>query len=207
MEKNKLIKLIGSRMKEAREINNLTQVAAAKLLFGHDNSSYLSKIESGNYAKEMGQELLSIILKAAKAYEVSSDFLLGLSEEWEREPVLAIQKNIEGWMLQQQQRYLSIEINAIRDISNRQFAIETGINQLLPIITRCHQAIDVFKQNYPKFESLPKFSPVCFGVQSTFEKAGEVKRTLQKFHADTGTIKQGSRQLLPLIEMLGLGLV
>ena len=192
-----LIKLFGTRMKESRDLCNLTQQEAARLLgFGFENSSCLAKVELGTYTKSID---INLAIKAAQIYDVSLDFLFGLSGEWERDPVLTQQKNIEGWLIKHQQRYLSIEINAIRLLSNRQITLESNVNQLLPLISRCYEATETFKKSYPEFEDLPRFSPVCYNIQSVFNHAGKVKNSLQRFHGD---IKKQTSELQPLFELI-----
>ena len=73
MEQAAAVKTIGARMRQARELCNLSQSAAAKRL-GYSNSSKLSKVEG---ATDTNSVPLWLILRAAKVYEVSIDFLFG----------------------------------------------------------------------------------------------------------------------------------
>ena len=73
-EEAKLRRVFGERMYRARvEINGLPQLEAAKLL-GFSNSSSLAKIEMG----ESFSRAMPVI--AAKAYRVTTDFLLGVCD-------------------------------------------------------------------------------------------------------------------------------
>lgn len=74
---------IAQRMKEAREFNGLTQVAAAKQM-GYENSTQLSLHESGSRMPP-----LVVVLHASAVYGVPVDFLLGLTDEPERDPRMA----------------------------------------------------------------------------------------------------------------------
>ena len=64
----------------ARKLNQLDQSEAAKTL-GYSNSSQLSKIEAGQASVSR-----EFIVRAAIAYRASADYLLGLSNELERDP-------------------------------------------------------------------------------------------------------------------------
>jgi transcriptional regulator with XRE-family HTH domain len=75
--------LIAQRMKEAREFNGLTQVAAAKQM-GYENSTQLSLHESGGR-----MPTLVVVVHAAAVYGVPVDYLLGLTDEPERDPRMA----------------------------------------------------------------------------------------------------------------------
>ncbi len=79
---------IRKRLIHARQLNRLDQIEASHVL-GYKNSSALSKIESG-FAKIPKD----FIVKAALAYGVSIDYLMGLSDEPERDPRTAEQHAI-----------------------------------------------------------------------------------------------------------------
>lgn len=73
------LKLTGARLKEARELNRyLTQNEAAKLL--GTSVQALADAENGR----LNPLPLKFLKAAAATYAVSSDWLLGLVEDWEQ---------------------------------------------------------------------------------------------------------------------------
>lgn len=77
------VKIFGARAEAARVMCGMTQVEAAQIL-GFSNSSNLSKIERGvNGGSVRTYVPLSTIIKMASLYEVSTDYLLGLTDDWE----------------------------------------------------------------------------------------------------------------------------
>lgn len=78
-----LRKIVGQQMVEARKINGWDQTEAAEK-FGYKNSTQLSLIEQG---KRLPPH--EVLIKASEIYGVSVDFLLGLSDEPERDPKAA----------------------------------------------------------------------------------------------------------------------
>lgn len=82
------------RLVLARKLNHLDQRDAAKIL-GYSNSSQLSKIEAGQASVSR-----EFIVRAAVAYGVSADYLLGLSNEPERDPrtaeQVAVLRSVQG---------------------------------------------------------------------------------------------------------------
>jgi transcriptional regulator with XRE-family HTH domain len=84
-----IVKTFGARMVEARELCGYSQKKAAKLL-GYRNSSKLAKIEA---ASDTNSVPLWLIPKAAEVYEVSIDYLFGVSACWQREPIAAQEKD------------------------------------------------------------------------------------------------------------------
>jgi Helix-turn-helix. len=80
-EQAELAHAVGLRLKEAREMACLSQQQAAKLL-GYSNSTKLSKIESGRHSSQIP---LWVLKRAAELYDVSLDYLTGITETMERD--------------------------------------------------------------------------------------------------------------------------
>ncbi|MDB5957522.1 MAG: helix-turn-helix protein [Ramlibacter sp.] len=78
-----LRRVVGERMQEARRINGFDQTEAAARL-GYSNSTQVSLVEQG---KRLPPH--DVLIKAAKVYSVSVDYLLGESPEFDRDPKLA----------------------------------------------------------------------------------------------------------------------
>ena len=71
-----LIAIIGCRMREARELCGYSQAKAAELI-GYKNSSKLAKIENASDTKSVP---IGTLRRAAEIYNVSLDFLFGISD-------------------------------------------------------------------------------------------------------------------------------
>lgn len=78
-----LSKEIGARLREARTMAGYTQTDAAVKLFSYQNSSKLAKIEAG----QSSQIPLWLLRKACIKYDVSADYVLGITETMERDDV------------------------------------------------------------------------------------------------------------------------
>lgn len=76
-------KRVAHRMVESRELNGMSQTEAAEA-FGYRNSTQLSQWEKG---KRMPPILR--LIQATSIYRVSLDYLLGLSDEPDRDPASA----------------------------------------------------------------------------------------------------------------------
>lgn len=74
------IRATGARLNEARELCNMSLSYAAEQL-GYSNPSKLSKVENASDGYPIP---LWLVVEASKLYEVSTDFLLGASGDWER---------------------------------------------------------------------------------------------------------------------------
>lgn len=74
-----LVKTIGARLKASRELCNLSLSEAARRL-GYSNPSKLSKVEN---ATDTNSVPIRLIRDAARIYEVSTEYIFGLSEDFE----------------------------------------------------------------------------------------------------------------------------
>jgi hypothetical protein len=83
-------RLVRRRLMAARRINRWDQQEAARRL-GYATPAPLSKVEMGRIGLPRG-----FLVLAARVYNVSADFLLGLSDQPERDPRTATQQRIES---------------------------------------------------------------------------------------------------------------
>lgn len=74
------LKLTGKRLAAARELCNLNQTEAAKLI--NTSKQALKDAESG----KLNPLPITRLKSAAETYNVSADWLLGLVNDWERDP-------------------------------------------------------------------------------------------------------------------------
>jgi hypothetical protein len=191
-------KLVGERMKVAREgVCGLSQSTAAQLL-GFKNSSVLSKIEGGYMKKVDG----SIIFLAAFTYEVSADYLFGLSDEWERDPVYLQEKHIQGNIFAMSQSLMAREMNCIRDLSNKNHLVQQSISELIPLIGHCYNFLNKFLVDKKDEDLLQEINPAKSAITSTYQKSLEVKRLFLRYSQDLNNIRKGSKGSLPLLEFI-----
>lgn len=89
-----LARTAGERLRESREMAGINQLKAASLL-GYANSSKLSKIEGGG--DNSSQIPLWVIKRCACLYDVSVDYLLGITDAPEGENVshLALRETVK----------------------------------------------------------------------------------------------------------------
>ena len=80
--------VVARRFIAARELNGLSQTEGARAL-GYAKSGQLSLIESGKKTPP-----LTIIVRAASAFGVSADYLLGVSDEPERDPSASLRSGL-----------------------------------------------------------------------------------------------------------------
>lgn len=137
----------GVRMIAARERAGLTQLDVYPL-FGHQNSSRLSKIESGEHAMAVSYDVLAV---ATRIYGVSSDYLLGFTDIPNAAPDEIIQakaqKILPKLMAGEEEKIRSI-VTALDKIAAHVERNEARTKELLTAINR-------FRELNPGFDDMP----------------------------------------------------
>lgn len=80
-EQAELARAVGERLREAREMVGMSQLNASRHI-GYANSTKLSKIESGKHSSQIP---IWVLKRAAQVYDVSLDYLMGITETMEQE--------------------------------------------------------------------------------------------------------------------------
>ena len=174
--KRDLLKKIGSRMREAREISGFSQTKAASLI-GYKNSSRLNKIEC---ATDVSNISLDVIIRAAKIYDVSIDFLTGRSDDFERSAD-AVQVNdsmhyiLDLWMKQ----HLN-DMNAIRKNENKVKTLCKTVNMYSQSVNECRKSLNLFMAKNKQFDDMPcgamLVNAVCGAENAIYNATAALKR-------------------------------
>ena len=146
-EQSQLVKLIGSRLKAARELCNLSQSAAARRL-GYANPSKLSKVEA---AADTNSVPLWLIVAAAGVYDVSCDFLLGIADDWES----GLPRGTQTWMLEAWQRMRERDLLALDRVHREVHAAVTQLEAVTAAVTELSRAVSIYRAKNPDFDETP----------------------------------------------------
>ncbi len=117
-----LVKTVGARLRAAREMNNWSQIEAARRL-GYSNSSKLSKVEN---ATDTNSVPLWLIRDAARIYDVSVDYIFGLAKDWET----GVPRGLSGWILDEWEHQRRRDAAALATLAARVDACVTLIPAL-----------------------------------------------------------------------------
>ena len=105
------VKMIGARLREAREMNNLSLSEAARRL-GYSNPSKLSKVEN---ASDTNSVPVFLIRDAAELYDVSADYIFGLADDWET----GVPRGMTGWLADRWEEQRRRDISAMAALGAR----------------------------------------------------------------------------------------
>ena len=139
-----LVRTIGERLRQARELCNLSQSAAAKRL-GYANPSKLSKIET---ATDTNSVPLWLIPRAAMLYEVSVDFLFGVSSEWE----VGVPRGTQAWLLDAWERMRERDLTALDCLHREVASVAKFTTKLAEEGRAASDALNVFRAMNSHFD-------------------------------------------------------
>jgi len=142
-------------MKEARELCRLKLYEAAQLI--GLNTDKLEKIEGGT---DFDAIPLSAIQRAAKIYDVSADFLLCISEDWEHDPVIRQQRDflshVQSKLVETQAKTAAQLIQQQAEIN----VINDTVQSLAPAIKSINDSVIRFWEINPEFETMLGSAPI-----------------------------------------------
>lgn len=182
------VKEFGRRMKQARGLTKFTQEEAAALL-GYKNSTKLNKIELGSDTQAVR---LILIIRAAKLYDVTTDFLLGMSgDDWERDPNVFAQRECGGWLLDHIADKRRAEAQAMISLHRRQELLFVKVSKFLG---RAKDNLDLLKtvrELNPSFDDdLRGGSKLMRFLVETAEDAMGLTHELKKIRAYSDVAKK-----------------
>jgi len=164
------MKTIGARMLEARQLTKMHQMKAATLL-GIEKSQ-LQEIEH-DFPDSLP---LSLVLQASKIYDVSMDYLFGISDDWEQSPDARKERDflshIESLLAETQAK-------AAAEIIRQQAQINTlveSVRAMAPAIDSVQRSMDRFIELNDGFPDMPAGAMVL----SSIKKAQQAAQTATK---------------------------
>jgi DNA-binding XRE family transcriptional regulator len=161
-----IIKIVGSRMREARELCKLPRHVAADRLGVSDQS--LDRIESGIDIETIP---LKVIRQASLVYDVSVDFLLGFSDDWETDPKTRQDREFAAYLHQEQiQLFSRWAVKQMRQECQVE-AMAKAVGVLPAEIEAVDEALAAFKRMNPEFDKLAAGSQLQHRIQRANEKA------------------------------------
>lgn len=186
----KLIKIIGSRMREAREMSGLSQKQAADLL-GYANSSKLAKIEGATDTRSVP---LQTILKAAELYQVSVDFIFGIADDWERDPQLCRERAIGRWLYERLDRARTHDIAIFAELAHRIEIATAQITHLADGAEQARLAFDRFADINPTFPDLIGGARLQASLSALDDAGRKARGALRRLNLDLGLEQVGAME-------------
>lgn len=175
-EQARLVRLIGARMREARELTNMTQMEAAQRL-GYGNSSKLAKVEN---ATDTCSIPLPLVARAAKLFDVSTDFLFGLTTDWERD----IAGEYNSFLLLQWEEARHRDLQIMERLYRRIRTVAAEIDGLVAGAREVAAALCAVRGRGGEFDDMPAGNRLKTAIERQAEAALHAERGLLRFRAE-----------------------
>ena len=146
-DQSQLVSRIGQRLREARELNRLSQSEAARQL-GYSNPSKLSKLES---ATDTNSVPLWLIHAASRLYCVSTDWLFGLSEDFEPDAP----RSAQVWMLDAWQKMRERDMRILDGLHVEVVTVAQTTSDLVDGVRAMGDALSAFRTRNGEFDDMP----------------------------------------------------
>lgn len=174
-KQTEIVKTIGQRLKASRELCNLSLSEAARRL-GYANPSKLSKVEN---ATDTNSVPLWLIRDAAEFYEVSTEYLFGLSEDWET----GTHRGVTHFLLAEWDRLRNRDFRAIVELDRHIKAVSA----VIPAMRRDAQAVldatnRISELNGADFEELRGGSVLTAAADRLRKTAGDALEAERRLH-------------------------
>lgn len=162
-EQAALVKTIGARMREARELCNLSQQVAAERL-GYMRSAKLSKVEG---AMDTCSVPLHLIDRASRLYGVSIDFLFGASDDWDE----SVHRPAGEWLASALEKSRLRDLELIACLHAEVRLVSTLIPEVVERARGVEAAIAFFREINPDFDDCRGGAKVLGSVERLISSA------------------------------------
>lgn len=182
---------VGQRMREARELCNMSQTVAAKRL-GYANSSKLSKVET---CSDAGSIPLWLIRRAAEVYEVSIDYLFGATEDWEVGARMLQEREVSAWVHRAWHEGRERDLLAVKQLNDRLAVLREAVAVTVAMTEEVSIALDRFSQLNPEFEEDMRGSNrLVSAVKNAAAAAGGARAKMVKLRLECEAAQKGGGQ-------------
>lgn len=170
-----IVKIVGERMAEARQLCKLPRHMAADRLGVSDQS--LDRIESGIDIETIP---LKVIRQASLVYDVSVDFLLCFSDDWEIDPKTRQDREFAAYIHAEQVKLFSLWAAKQLRLERQVEVMAAAVGVLPAAIEAVNEALAAFKRMNPEFDKLAAGSMLQYRIQRANEKAQEARCALMR---------------------------
>jgi transcriptional regulator with XRE-family HTH domain len=187
-EKAVLAKTTGNRMRQARELCGMGQKDAARRLgYKGSGSSRLNKIENCSDTLNIPNH---IIVRAAKLYDVSTDFLFGLSDDWETD----LPRENNTYLIELMEKLRLRDMAVLAQLEKKISTVSTAAEYAAAACIETQEALDAFQVLHPEFKKM-RASRLVRNVSVGSEAAVGVRQALKRYRLECIASAGDSSQL------------
>lgn len=171
------VKRLGERLKQARDLNGWTLREAAKR-FGYANYAVLSRIENARHITTIPMYFVPV---AAKVYNVSTDWLHGLIEDWDVNPRARLDKVTTDWLFHYMDQARIQDMAKVRLLHEHLGEVSKGLQANCQSIAAVSDALAAFRHYNPEFVDMRCGATVVRRLEEADESARAVDSRLRRY--------------------------
>lgn len=126
-EQLRAVEQVGRRLRAAREINGWDVTEAARRL-GYKNAGSLSRLETGKHVLSIP---LYMLARAAQVYGVTTDYLLGLTDDLSLAPTMRLRRDAALWLADYMERQRHADVTAYLMLQEQVELVTTGTKEVI----------------------------------------------------------------------------
>ena len=173
-----LAKNMGIRLRASRESIGMAQGEAARRL-GYANQTKLAKIEGGTDTNSVPHWM---VLRAARLYDVSIDYIYGESDDWELSARALQERDMAKWMMEAWEAGRQKDLEVLRKLKIRMNAISETVTGLFSASQDVQDAFRRFIElNSETFDEMRGGNRLLVAVDRLFNLTGTCKRKVTRF--------------------------
>ena len=172
-----LNKTIGERMRQARLLCGMSQDSAASKL-GYANSSRLSKMEHN--PGEHGVSVWAVV-RAARVYEVSTDYLLGLTDDFEGQTgALPDERGVSAWLHEALEESRRRDLGVMARLHERISTVSNILHRVAELADESASAVRRVQELNPQWEDMRSGSALERRIAELADTARHGKSRLER---------------------------
>ncbi len=171
-----VVKIVGQRLTEARELTGLKQWEAAARIG-------ITKAKLAAFEAPADRESLPlwVIRRAAEVYEVSIDYLFGAMDDWEVGARMTMERQVSAWMFREFDQARLEQMDWLRRMHDRMECLGQTVATVSAAQREAHAALERFAELNPEFEDMKAGAKLVSTVERAKEAAESAALALRRF--------------------------
>lgn len=190
-EQAAIVHVMGGRMRQARELCGMSQIAAARRL-GLSGSKKLSQIESATDIRTIPEWLK---LRAAKLYQVSLDYLYGACDDWETSARMTQEREVGAYLFETFELMRRRDMDVLLRLHDQNEELRATLMLSHEHCAQLISGIGRYSEIHPDFEHTKGSAMIVGPADRAMESAAHGVRLIKRFRLRCQQAARDTHQL------------
>jgi hypothetical protein len=138
---------------------------------------------------------LWLIVRAARVYEVSVDFLFGATDDWEVGARMTQEREVSAWMFDTFDKLRQRDMETLKRLHDRVQTLTDAVAVMLAASEDASVALARFAELNPAFEEMRAGSRLVSAVERASDSAKAAKTKMERFRMECAVAAPQTHQL------------